>query len=134
MRRIRHIPGAIARRQEGAAAVEFAVVSSAFIALIIGVCYVGIMLFTDLSLHWAVEKGARVAVIDSNTTQSAVSSAINGYLSSMGIPTATVTYSVANGSFPVATVAATLTQSYSIPFISNFSITYSANTKVPQGS
>jgi len=36
--------------QSGATAVEFALVSSAFIALVLGICYVAIMLFNNLSL------------------------------------------------------------------------------------
>jgi Flp pilus assembly protein TadG len=125
---------AFARHQGGAAAVEFAMVSSAFFALILGIAYLGIMLFTNLAVHWALEKGARVAVIDTATTQNAVASAVNGYLNSMGVASAAVTYTVANGAFPVAHISATLTQSYTVPMISNFTITYSANTYVPQGS
>ena len=125
---------ALKRHQGGAAAVEFAIVSSVFFAFILGIGYLGIMLFTDLAVHWALEKGARVAEIDTGTTRDAVAAAINGYLNSMGVASAAVTYSVVNGVFPVAHIGATLTQTYAVPMISSFTITYSANTDVPQGS
>ena len=124
----------IARDQGGAAAVEFAIVSSVFVAFILGIAYLGIMLYTDLAVHWALEKGARVAEINTSTTQTAVAAAINGYLNGMGVPSATVTYTVAKSTITRAHITATLTQSYTIPFIRQFNITFSANTYAPQSS
>ncbi len=121
--------------ESGAAAVEFAMVVSVFVSFIIGIAYVGIMLFNDTTLQWAVDSGARVAAINTAATQSQISSAINGYLSSVGAPAATVQYSVAySGTMPVASIAANFSQSYTIPFISTFHITFSASTSVPQGT
>ncbi len=134
MNRLRYRSCAVARDEGGAAAVEFAIVSTVFFMCVIGIAYMGIMLYTNLAVHWALEKGARVAAVNTSTTQTAVASAINGYLNSVGVSSATVTYSVVTGSFPVANITASLTQSYSVPLFSNFNITYSANTKVPQGS
>jgi Flp pilus assembly protein TadG len=132
--RIRQIPSRIARNQGGAAAVEFAIVSSVFLSFILGIAYLGIMLYTDLAVHWALEKGARVAEIDTSTTQTAVAAAINGYLSGMHVSSATVTYTVSNATITRAYITASLTKTYSIPFIRTFTITFSANTYVPQSS
>ena len=134
MTRLRQNLSTIARQQGGAAAVEFAIVSSAFIAFILGIAYLGIMLYTDLAVHWALEKGARVAEIDTSTTQTAVAAAINGYLNGMGVSSATVTYTVTKPSITVAYITASLSKTYSIPLIKTFTITFSANTYVPQSS
>ncbi len=134
MRRIHHRFSSLVRDESGAEAVEFAIVSTVFFMFLIGIAYVGIMVYTNLAVHWALEKGARVAAVNTSTTQTAVATAINGYLNSMGVSSATVTYTVANVSFPVATITASLKQTYSVPLFSNFNITYSANTTVPQGS
>ena len=48
----------IARDKSGAAAVEFAIVSVALLALIFGISYLGIMLYNSPTLNWAMEKGA----------------------------------------------------------------------------
>jgi Flp pilus assembly protein TadG len=124
----------IARNQVRAAAVEFAIVSSAFISFVIGIAYLGLMLYTDLALHWALENGARLAEINTSTTQTAVAGAINGYLNGIGVPSATVTYTVTVGTPTVAYINATLTQSYTIPMVKTFTITFSADTYVPQSS
>lgn len=121
--------------QDGAVAVEFALVSTAFLAIVIGLCYVGIMLFNNMSLQWAVEKAARVAEINSAATQSDISTAVNSYLSSVGLPNATVTYSSSvSGGVTTATIQASYSQSYALPMISTFHINFSSNLTVPLAS
>ena len=132
--RTRQVLAGVARNQGGAAAVEFAIVSSVFVAFILAIAYLGIMLYTDLGVHWALEKGARVAAINTSTTQTAVATAINNYLNGIGIPSATVTYTVSTSTITRAYISATLTQTYTVPLIKRFTITYSANTYVPQSS
>ena len=130
MRARRFIPD-----QDGAAAVEFALVSTAFLAMVIGLCYIGIMLFNNMSLQWAVEKAARVAEINSAATQSDIASAVNSYLSSVGLPNATVTYSsTVSGGVTTATIQASYNQSYTLPMVSTFHINFSSNLSVPIAS
>ena len=121
--------------QGGAAAVEFALVSTVFLSMLIGLCYIAIMLFNNMSLQWAVEKAARVAEINSAATQSDIASAVNAYLASEGLPTATVTYSSAvSGGVTTATISASYRQSYALPLISTFNINFSSNLTVPLAS
>jgi Flp pilus assembly protein TadG len=126
---------ALLRDQQGAVAVEFALVSSAFFALLIGLCYLGVMLFNNMSLQWAVEKAARVAEINAAATQSDIQTAVNSYLSSVGLPNATVAYSssVSNG-VTTGTITASYSQSYTLPMISTFNINFSSNLSVPLAS
>lgn len=49
--------------ERGAAAVEFAIVSPLFIALVIGILFLCLSLFLVGSLHYAVEEGARCASV-----------------------------------------------------------------------
>lgn len=119
----------------GATAVEFALVSTAFLSLMIGLCYLGIMLFNNMSLQWAVEKAARVAEINSAATQSDIASAVNSYLASEGLPSATVTYSSSvSGGVTTATISASYQQTYALPMISTFNINFSSNLTVPLAS
>src|SRR5262245_46556414 len=83
-----------ARDHRGTAGVEFAIVSTAFITLLMGVTYLAIMLFTNVSLHYAVERGIRLASINPAVSQNAITSEVNGYLTSTGLPAATISYSV----------------------------------------
>ena len=75
-----------------------------------------------------------MAAVGTTATESDVRTALNGYLAALGIPAATVSYTIGGGNFPVAHISATLTQSYTLPLISTFDVTYAAETYVPQGS
>jgi Flp pilus assembly protein TadG len=121
--------------ESGAAAVEFALVSTAFLAMTIGLCYIGIMLFNNMSLQWAVEKAARVAEINSAATQSDIASAVNSTLAAEGLPNATVAYSSSvSGGVTVATIQASYSQTYTLPMVSTFHINFSSNLSVPVAS
>lgn len=123
------------REEDGAAAVEFAIVSVAFLMFLFAIAYVGIIVYTNATLQWAVERGSRLAAIDPNVTQSTVSSAINSYLTAARAPTATVSYSVTtSGTMKTGNISATFDRTYTVPLIKTFSIRYRATTSVPLGS
>src|SRR5436190_1022282 len=107
------------REASGDAAVEFAIVTNVFIACLMGISYMGIMIFEKTSLDWAVQKAIRIAALSNTTTQSDVATAVNGYLTSVGLSNATVSYNVttSNG-LNIATINATFSKTYVVPLIS----------------
>ena len=121
------------RDTNGASAIEFAIVGNAFLLLLFGTAYVAIMLWHEANLDWAVESGARVAVLNSAATQSDVSTAVNGYLTSVGMPgNATVAYTTStSGGVTVGQITASDTEQFVVPFLSTYSITYHASANVP---
>jgi Flp pilus assembly protein TadG len=121
------------RDDRGTAAVEFAIISTAFISLLMGVIYLAIILFTNVSLHYAVERGIRLAMINPAVSQSDITTEVNGYLTSTGLPSATVSYSV-SGTPATAHISATLARTYTVPLISTFNITYAADAYAAQGT
>ena len=119
--------------ESGAAALEFALVSSAFITMIFGIVYFAIMLNTNATLQWAVETTIRQAAIDASVTQTQLTTTLNGHLAATNMPDATVNYSVATvGAMQVATLTGTFTRTFTIPFVGTFNTTYSATAKTPQ--
>lgn len=133
MKRITEHTRAFARDCRATSAPEFAIVSTVFLTFVMAIAYLGIMLFTYAGMHWAVEDASRVAAVNTSATQTQVQTAINNNLTSIGLPDATsVTYSVSATPFQIATVGATLTQSYAVPLLSTITVTYSASTQVPQ--
>ncbi len=72
----------LSRNEDGVAAVEFAIYSTAFFAMLFGGIYASILGFTSASLHEAVEAGARcsamgVTCTDASTTQTYAGSAFH---------------------------------------------------------
>jgi Flp pilus assembly protein TadG len=123
-----------AQDQAGAAAVEFALVCIPLLTLIFGIGAIGLMLYTNAALHWAVEKSARTAGMSNTVTQGQISTEINNYLGSFGFSNANVTFSVAAGALPIAHITATLSKTYAIPFMAPIRMNFSADTYVPQPS
>ncbi len=80
-----------ASRRHGAATVEFAVVAPVFLIMIIGVMEVGRGIVVQQLLTNASREGARIGSYDSTMTTSTVSTAVNSYLSNVGITGATTT-------------------------------------------
>ncbi|HWE48090.1 MAG TPA: TadE/TadG family type IV pilus assembly protein [Caulobacteraceae bacterium] len=71
---------ALRRRQDGAAALEFAMVVPAFIALTVGAMFTANAVFTVSSMHYASEAAARCASIQ--TTVCTSSAVIQNYATS----------------------------------------------------
>jgi Flp pilus assembly protein TadG len=122
------------RDQSGTAAVEFAIVSSAFITFVTGLCFAGIMLHSNAALQWSVETAIRRAALDPDVTQQQLQTDVNNLLTSNKMPPASsVAYSVAtvNG-VQVATLTASFTRKFTIPFVDTFNTTYTATATTPQ--
>jgi Flp pilus assembly protein TadG len=123
------------RDEAGAAAVEFAIVSSVFITFIFGIAYSSIMLHSNAALQWAVESAARQAALNPNITQAQLAGIVNGLLAASHVPNANVSLSVANvNGVPVASVTGSFTRSFKIPFVDTFTNTYTATARTPQNS
>jgi len=54
----------------GAAALEFAIVGPIFTAMLFGIVYLGLLLFSMASMHFAVEEGARCASVKTTVCNS----------------------------------------------------------------
>ena len=121
--------------ETGAAAVEFALVSSAFVTFMFGIAYAAIMLHTNASLQWAVETTIRQAAINPSVTQTQLTTTLNTYLASTSLPSATtVSYTITAGTPPVANLTASFNRSFTIPFVSTFNHTYTATARMSQNS
>lgn len=121
------------REDSGAAVVEFALVGNAFLILLIGTMYLGLMYWHSANLKWAVESAARVAVLNSSATQSDISTAVNNYLASVGMDSATVHYSVvSSGGVNVGEITASKTEEFIVPLLFTKDITFQASANVPQ--
>jgi Flp pilus assembly protein TadG len=131
--KLRKAWSAFRAERSGAAAVEFALVASAFITTVMGIFYVCIMAFNTFAINRAVKLASRQAEIDNTVSQSSLTSTINTYLSSVGVSAASVSYNVTttNG-VSIANIAASFQHTYTIPFIPAIHMTFSSSAAVPK--
>lgn len=121
--------------EEGATAIEFAIIANVFIVFVMVIAYFGIMVFNTASLDWAVNDAVRIASVDPAADQTAISAAINDRLSTFGLSNATVTYTKETvNSIQTGHIQASYVQTYSIPFLRTFDMTYSSQAYVPVAS
>ena len=121
--------------ESGSAAVEFAIIGPIFLAIIFTIAVFGKLYFDRQTLQTAVESAGRMIALDSSVTQSQLQTAIQNGLGAVGNPAVTVTYGTAtiNG-VSVGHLSATMTRSYSVPFVTSYNMTYTADTYLPPGS
>lgn len=117
----------------GASALEFAMTLPAFVMLIFGTIQFGYAFFCGSTVQFALERVARVVMVDNTMTQSSAQSKFDTELTSMGGPHATLSYSVdASGPVPIARLQATYNHHVVIPLVPEFTLTFVADTSVPQ--
>ena len=81
--------------ERGTTAVEFAIVSPIFIALVIGILYLCLCLFLVGSLHYAVEEGARCASVRTTVCKDATTTVAYAQSRYLGPSSPTFTYAAA---------------------------------------
>ena len=63
-------PGRLLADTRGTSAIEFAIVGPIFMMCIVGMVYIGMMLFAEGSLQYAVEQASRCAAVNTTTCSS----------------------------------------------------------------
>jgi len=81
--------------ERGTTAVEFAIVSPVFIALLIGILYLCLCLFLIGSLHYAVEEGARCASVRTTVCKDATTTVAYAQSRYFGPSSPSFTYAAA---------------------------------------
>lgn len=103
-------------RRRGAAMVEFAVVAPVFLILITGIIELGRAIVVQQLLTNASREGARIGSYDTTNSSSTVTTAVNSYLSNVGISGATTT--ITPGTLSSAKDGDSVSVKVSIPFSS----------------
>jgi Flp pilus assembly protein TadG len=124
----------LVRETSGSAAIEFAVVGNVFLMFVIAIAYAAIILWHEAHLDWAVQRSSRLAALGGTTvTATDIQTAVNGYLTSVGMNPATVQYQVSTlGGAKVGQITASMTETFSVPLFKPLHLTYTASADVPQ--
>jgi Flp pilus assembly protein TadG len=120
------------RCDSGAAAIEMAIVVTAFLGMLFGIVNLGLLLWTQTSLHFAVESAARCASVNTTTcgTSDAITTyALNQYAGESLGGTNPFSYSAAGGCGHQ--VSAAYTYALAIPLYGSYSIPLSAKACFP---
>ena len=120
------------RSTDGASALEFALVFPLFASMMFGSIQMGLAYYTAGSVQHALERTARVTMVDQDMSGSQVQAAFADQLAPFTDQNIPINYSVdTSGDIPIAIFTATYTHAFIIPFIPAFDIVFPVETRVP---
>ena len=117
--------------ESGVSTVEMAIVLTAFLGLLLGIVNFGLVIWTQSSMHYAVEAAARCAAVNATTCGSAAAIqnyALTQYFGQSLGGTNPFTYSATGCGH---TVTAAYTYSLFIPFFPTYSLSLSSSACFP---
>ncbi len=122
------------RNEEGATAVEFALVIPMFLTLLIGGFQVAWIMHCAGTVRYELESTARSLMLDPTITQTQLQTAVNAKLTGM-VDTSKVKVTLvtdnSTAGAPVFRASSVYQPTLSVPFISNWPLTLRATTTVP---
>lgn len=117
---------------DGASALEFALVFPVFASMAFGSIQMGMAYYTAGSVQHALERTARITMVDQDMSSTQVQSAFATQLAPFTDQNISINYSVdTSGDVPIAIFTASYTHEFIIPFVPSFDITFPVETRVP---
>ena len=117
---------------DGASALEFALVFPVFASMTFGSIQMGMAYYTAGSVQHALERTARITMVDQDMSTSQVQAAFATQLSPFTDQNIPINYTVdTSGDVPIAIFTATYTHEFIIPFVPSFDIAFPVETRVP---
>jgi len=119
--------------EEGAAAIEMAMVAPVFMALVFGILNLGWALYCGAEVRHAVERSSRMLIVDPTTTGAAIQTAVRAQLDAAD--SATVTVARATEAIGTSGEVARLTWTYgytvAVPFLKPIVLDFNSSLVVP---
>ena len=119
------------RNEDGASALEFALVIPLFMSMTFGTIQMGLAYYTASSVQFSLERVARTRMVSSMTT-SQMQTAFNTELAKYTTKTITLSYSATTlDGMNIGQFSATYTHNFVIPFVPAFNVSFPVTTRVP---
>lgn len=123
----------ILRNQDGASAIEFAMVFPLLVVLMVGVTAMGQALYATSSAQWAIERSVRQLMIDPTVSGEDLAAAMETQIRELSGLNVTVTYEEDNsGPLPIGRTFTEVELPIVIPFIPSFTVRYGIESFVPR--
>ena len=116
----------------GASAVEFAMILPVFVTMTLGTIQMSIVYYQAGSVQFALEETAREVMINPSMSLNQIETSIEAKVESLTSQQVSVTYTVDNsGPVSIAQVNATFSIQVVIPFVPAFTVPFDAETHIP---
>lgn len=116
----------------GASALEFALIAPVFFAMLFGTIQMGIAYYYAGSVQFALERTARITMVDQDMSEGEVQAAFANELATFTDQEVDVSYTVDDsGDVPIGQFAAAYAHEVIIPFVPTFTVSFDIQTRVP---
>jgi Flp pilus assembly protein TadG len=123
----------LARSTSGATATEFAIVLPVFVAMLFGIFEFSRLIFVSSSVQWAVDRAARLAVIDTEATDADIEAEIEAHLAVSKSPAVNIAINrTMINTVDVVRITAHYDHLVQGPLIPSFTVGFDFETIVPQ--
>jgi Flp pilus assembly protein TadG len=118
--------------EDGASALEFALVFPLFATMLFGSLQMGLAYYTAGSVQYALERTARMTMVDQDMSAGQVQTAFENLLEPLTNEEIDINYTVdSSGDVPIAIFTATYTHNFVIPLVPQFNVDFPVETRVP---
>lgn len=116
----------------GASALEFALVLPVFATMVFGTIQMGLAFYFAGSVQFALERTARMTMVDQDMSAGQVQAAFANELSTFTDQDIDVSYSVDyGGTVPIAHLSATYVHQFVVPMVPSFEVDFDVESRVP---
>lgn len=124
------------RAEDGAMAIEFAMIAPVLLTLLFGIMEFGHAMFVTSSIENAVTTASRQAMIDENITPTELSAAVKSELKKLGIGDGQISVRVTfenDVDIQFANIQTSFQHELIMPLVSGMAINLNSTRRVPQG-
>jgi Flp pilus assembly protein TadG len=120
------------RDESGAAAVEFAMVATAFLVILFGIIELGFGIFCGTDAQHAIERATRVYIVNPDATDQQFKDSVAKSLMSIPIDSISINITkVAVSGAPMAQIVWSYSYAYSIPFLPTETMKFGSQVLAP---
>jgi Flp pilus assembly pilin Flp len=117
---------------DGAAAVEFAIIAPVLLTCIVGILMLGISYYEAATVQWSLERTLRSAMVHPDLSADDIRARIEADLEAIGSPEIDFHYEIDDsGSVPLAVVSAGYEVPLKIPFVPDLALHFEAENVAP---
>lgn len=122
------------RQEDGATAVEFALLAPVLISMILFILQIGLALHKGNTVQWAVNKAARAALLNPTLDESDIADYVNARLDTIDpLIEVEIAYSVTTvGTATIGNISGTYFHEVAVPFLPSFTAEFDIDVSVPR--
>lgn len=122
------------RREDGATAVEFALIAPILLSMVLMALQIGLALHKGNTVQWAINKAARAALLDTTLDEEGIQNYIDARIKTIdSTASVDIKYEVTTvGAAALGTISGTYYHNVDVPFFPSFKAKFDVDVSVPR--